>query len=157
VRVQVPFGMLHTIGRLLMKSHGVGKRGLKEIVVAGCDALENVSQSRPAVVIKGSDVGDVVLTTDQQLKWPNCPERHQGNELGIFANQTFAGRTLQFKVITQETAPPTFPVLQQRSLFLARFVGDCLVGPNLSVGMQVTGAHHLAAVFEDLDMIDVGR
>ncbi len=35
-------------------------------------------------------------------------------------------------------------------------VGDVLGGPDLAVGMGVAGAHHGAAVLEDLDVLDVG-
>ena len=35
-------------------------------------------------------------------------------------------------------------------------VGDVFGGPDLAVGMGVAGAHHGAAVFEDLDVLDVG-
>ena len=39
-------------------------------------------------------------------------------------------------------------------LLFTRLVGDGLVGPNLTVRMRIAATHHLAAVFEDLDVID---
>src|SRR5271169_384841 len=56
VRMQVPFGMMGSVRGLLVETHGVRERGFEEIVVAGCDALQHVSQRRSVRVVEGGHV-----------------------------------------------------------------------------------------------------
>ena len=47
-----------------------------------------------------------------------------------------------------------FRVLKQRPLFRRWIIRDCLISPDLTMGMWIAGAHHLAAILEDLNVID---
>src|SRR5215469_9164085 len=45
-------------------------------------------------------------------------------------------------------------IFGERRLFFSWFVGKCVIGPDLPVGMRIAASHHLATVFEDLYMVD---
>ena len=47
------------------------------------------------------------------------------------------------------------PVILLRGQLAQRLVRDVLGGPDLAVGMGIAGAHHGAAVLEDLHMVDI--
>ena len=47
-------------------------------------------------------------------------------------------------------------MLVLRGRFRRRLVGNMLGGPDLAVGMRIAGAHHGAAVLEDLHVLDIG-
>src|SRR5258708_19720650 len=45
VRMQVPLFITSPVGRLLVESHGIGERGLKQVVVTNADAPHDVAQA----------------------------------------------------------------------------------------------------------------
>ena len=47
MRMQMPLSVVISVGRLLVKSHGVRERCCEEIVVPSGDALQHVGQRMP--------------------------------------------------------------------------------------------------------------
>lgn len=64
VRVEVPLRMFAAIGRSLMKSHRVWEGSLKQIVVAGGEAFQDVRQTRALCRVQGIDIGSVTLAQE---------------------------------------------------------------------------------------------
>ena len=65
-----------------------------------------------------------------------------------------AGRFFEAEIVAEQAGAAVFGPLELGGLLLGDFVGDGVVGPDLAVRMGVAGAHHGAAVFEDLDVVD---
>src|SRR5258708_38933153 len=60
VRMQVPLFIASPVGRLLVESHGIGERGLKQVVVTNGDAAHDAAQEAslfPAELVDRSDMG----------------------------------------------------------------------------------------------------
>ena len=101
MRMQVPFRMVSSIGRLLMKAHGVRERGFEEVVVARSDALEYVGQRVAAGIVESGEVYHVISATKQNFEWPNRPERNQNDEVLVFADNSLSHHALEFKVVAK--------------------------------------------------------
>src|SRR5215469_6895327 len=101
MRVQVPFSMVASVGRLLMKAHGVWKRGFEEVVVSRGDAPEYVSQGVAAGIVVSGEVCYVVSAAKQNFEWPNRPERNQNDEMLVFADNSLCHRALEFNVVAK--------------------------------------------------------
>ena len=91
-----------------------------------------------------------------RLKRPHRPERHHRQERLVLFHHALAARLLQARVLAQQARAALFPPLQQRSLLLGDFVGQRVARPDLAVRVRIACAHHGAAVFEDLYVVDLG-
>ena len=65
-------------------------------------------------------------------------------------------RELEGEVGGEQTLVVLGEIGELRGEFECGLVGDVLGGPDLAVGMGIAGAHHGAAVLEDLDVLDLG-
>ena len=101
MRVQVPFRMVASVGRLLMKAHSVRERGFEEVVVSRGDALEDVSQRVAAGIVVSGEVCYVISAAKQNFEWPNRPERNQNDEMLVFADNSLSHRALEFNVVAK--------------------------------------------------------
>ena len=90
MRVQVPFRMVASVGRLLMKAHGVWERGFEQVVVSRGDPLEYVSQRVAAGIVVSGEVCYVISAAKQNFEWPNRPKRNQNDEMLVFADNALS-------------------------------------------------------------------
>src|SRR4029077_14839769 len=100
--VQVPFGMRLAVGRALMKTHGVGKRNLKEVVVPSGQTLECICQSIFLISRKFTERPDVPTGDYQSFKRPDGPERHQDGEVLVLKDDPLAPLFFQRQVVAKQ-------------------------------------------------------
>ena len=62
--------------------------------------------------------------------------------------------SLRSQIFAKQAARAVRPEITKRSQFLRVFVRQSLVRPDLTMRMRITGAHHLTAIFKDLNGID---
>src|SRR4051794_1070017 len=96
----------------------------------------------------------MALRQEQDFERPNRPEWYKCNEVIVFTDDTAGFLFLDSQVLTKNTATPVRPEIAKRTQFLAVLVRQGFIGPDLTMGMRITGAHHFAAIFEDLHGID---
>src|SRR5437868_15150954 len=144
--------MLLPIDLTLMESHRVRKRNSKNVVVARCEALENIRQNALGIPRQLIDSRKVLNCQNQNFKGPDSPEGNQYREEFVLANHSGSVSSLQAQVRAKHTLAASVDELEHRALLACRMVGHVLVGPDLAVRMWVAGPHHLAPVLEDLDV-----
>ena len=80
MRVKMPLGMRLPVAWALMKSHRIGERSFKEIVVANRHAPKNVGEIH---LLGGRQVVEGAQMTPaeyERFKWPERPEWHDGGK-----------------------------------------------------------------------------
>jgi len=100
-----------------------------------------------------------MAAADQQyLKGPDRPPGDQSHEVLILEDD--AGRFVFLRglfgsqVVAQQAMAGAGEMLALGRDLGDRLVGNKAAGPDLAVGMRIAGAHHRAAVLEDLHVLD---
>jgi hypothetical protein len=101
------------------------------------------------------DAGNVAARKNHGFKRPDRPVRHKREKMFVLDDSSGARIFLQPVIIAKQTQPMRIAVGQLRFLLHARNVGDGCGGPDLAMRMGVAGAHHRAAILENLHVIDV--
>ena len=112
--VEMMAGMLLAIGGALVKAHGIGKRRLKEIVVADGQAAHQFRELISFAIAELREVLDVPPAQDHGLEGPYRPVRHQRGEIVVGANNSFVARQLQLEIAAQKTRTVPLAVFAQR-------------------------------------------
>ena len=152
--MQVPLVVRRAVGGTLVNAHRVRERNLEQAVVARGGALQDVGQAVARRVRQAVNAWEVPLRDHHRFERPNGPERDHGQEAVVLFNQAFAGRLLEAGVLAQQTTGSRLAPRQLRYLLLDHFVGKRMARPDLAVRMRIAGAHHGAAIFEDLYVVD---
>src|SRR5260370_41110522 len=100
--MQVPLIVSAAVGGLLVESHGIGKSGLKQIVVTNGDAAQDVSEKIALLRAELIDRSDVALAQDERFERPNGPERHDNGKSIVLANDPHVQLQIQFNVCAQQ-------------------------------------------------------
>ena len=111
------------------------------------------SRSARASRSSGGELGQGAAVGGGQhecLKWPHGPERHHRDEVVVGLDHADPVRALGGQVVAEQAASVLGPVGALPGQLPGRLVRDALVGPDLPVRVRVAGAHHRAAVLEDL-------
>jgi len=163
VGVEMPLLVSALVRRRLVETHGVGEAGFEEIVEARGDAAKRIGQ---AVALVGRELrhGAQVAAADQQhLEGPDCPPGDEGGEVVVLEDQAATmrgvgaiggGGIFGGEIFAKEAAAGEGEVLALGFGFGCGLFGDEAGGPDLAVWMGVAGAHHRAAVLEDLHVLD---
>jgi hypothetical protein len=152
--VEVEGVVRSAVGGALVEAHGVGEGNLEETVVTGGEAAKDVGQGVALGGCELVDGGDVAIGKDERFEWPNGPEGDNDQEEIVGFDGALAGRALEAGVFAEKTrAAGGVPGLERMLLF-RDLVGDGVVGPDLAMRVGIGGAHHGAAVFENLNVID---
>ncbi len=154
--MQMPFGVGLAVRGTLVEAHRIREGNIEQLVIAGGHLLQDVCQQIAFNFGEGVDSAEVSIADDKSFKRPHRPERHQHCEAVIAANQPVADLVLEFEVLAKQAGVIRLPVQLERFLFACWFVRQCGVGPNLAMRMRIAGAHHDAAVLEDLNVIHPG-
>ena len=97
----------------------------------------------PRHLVIGLDV-EALHSDEQYNAMPNVPE----------LRAAFKGKIRHSAV--KRIAEELFPPPQQGLLLFGDFVGQRMARPDLAMRVRIAGAHHGAAVFENLHVIDLG-
>src|SRR5947209_14659363 len=100
-------------------------------------------------------MGRRIAADDKGLEGPHRPERYNGNEVIVRADDALFALDLSRQVIGEECASGACAMLREMLRLARSREGNRLLRPDLSMRMRVARAHHLALVLEDLDVIDV--
>src|SRR5207248_1725559 len=84
---------------------------------------------------------------------PNRPEWHDYAERIVLANTPFAF-LFGDSVVTEQTGMVLILVPGLRQIFLEDLVRNTLVCPNLAMRMRAACTHKIAAVFENLNIVN---
>src|SRR5271165_336262 len=155
VRVEVPLRVIRPIRWRLVKSHRVREGNTENFVVRGSDSLQHRGQR--ASLFRGElcHISEMASAAYQSLEGPYCPEGHQRNEAFVGVRQAHLLSFLQCNIVTQKAAAVGFLISMLRNqLFFWRFWNRCR-RPNLAVGVGIAGAHHGAAILENLYVSDI--
>jgi len=129
--------MRSAIGRPLMEAHGVGKADLEKIVIARGHLLENVGETATLAVSISGMAPKVLAAEDKSLKRPHRPERNDGEESIILADNALARDGFELGVVTQQATAVRFVVCQQRkSVSRCGSSGTCSVAQYLTMRMR---------------------
>ena len=144
------------VARGLVEAHGVGEAGLEEVVVAGGGLLEDVGERGLLAVSEFGQRADVALRQDEGFKGPDGPPRDNDEEVVVLANDADLFFRFDLEVVAEQAGVFLGELCLERFGLLGGLVGDVLGGPDLAVGMGIAGAHHGAAVLEDLHVVELG-
>ena len=146
------------VGGALVEAHGVGEADLEEIVVAGGDGFEDGREGGALGGGEGGEVAEVAAGKDEGLEGPGGPVGDEGDEEVVLDDDAGVGlREFGGEVVAEQAGVVLLVVRLLRGELAEGLVGDVFGGPDLAVGVRVAGAHHGAAVLEDLDVVDVGQ
>ncbi len=139
------------VERLLMESHRIRTGGLKQIVVPGGDLPKNIGQQSVLLHTHITEPGKMAPGEDHRFERPNSPEGNHGCESLILRHHPLA---LEFKseVVAEKAAPPFLQPIRLGLLFLPDFIRNPVICPDLAVRVRIACAHHLTAIFEDLNI-----
>src|SRR5712691_4270555 len=154
MRVQVPLGMIFSIRRPLMKAHGIWKRHVEYLVIAGRDLLEDIAEQIPLLLDEFVHGPQVTAAQYQDLKRPYRPKGHERSERLVLTHDPFRGIAFQRQVFAQHAAFVHLTVLLHGLLLAKGLVGQVGIGPDLAMRMRITGAHHRSAILKDLYVVD---
>src|SRR6266403_589936 len=154
VRVQMPFFVGAAVRGLLVESHRVRERRLEQIVVANGDAAQDVAEEIALFPAKLIDRSNMALAQHQRFEWPNRPERHNYSKSIVLADDAQVQLQLQLQVVAQQAGMFLRVILPERRQLPSGKVWQRSIRPNLAVRMRIARAHHLAAIFENLHVID---
>jgi hypothetical protein len=156
VEVEGPFGVGLVVRGSRVEAHGVGEGRVEDAVVAGGELLEDGGETgllRGGEGLEGRDAG---AGEDDGFEGPDGPEGDDGDPGGVFSHDAGLLLQLEGEVIGEEWGGVGGEVVLLGGELEGWLVGDVLGGPDLAVGVRVGGAHHGAAVFEDLHVTDIG-
>ncbi len=156
MRVKMPGFAIRGIKRRLMESHRVRTGGLKEIVVPGGDLPQDVGKQNVLLRSHISEPGKMPFGDYDRLKGPNSPEGNQCCETVILGHHPLA-LPFQSEVVAEQASPPFVKPVSLRMAFLPDLVGNPVIRPDLAVRVRIACAHHLAAIFEDLNISHPGH
>ena len=109
----------------------------------------------------GGEVGEaaeVATGKDEGFEGPGGPVGDEGDEEVVLDDDAgFGVGEFGGEVVAEQAGVVLVVVGLLGGEFAERLVGDVLGGPDLAVGVRVGGAHHGAAVLEDLDVVDPGE
>src|SRR5258706_390890 len=154
VRVQMPFFVGAAVGGLLVESHRVWERRLEQIVITNRDAPQDVAEEIALFPAKLIDRSNMALAQHQRLEWPNRPERNDHGKSNVLADDPEVQLQLQLQVVAQQARMFLSAIIPERRQLSTRKVWQRSIRPNLAVRMRIARAHHLAAIFENLHVID---
>ena len=114
--------------------------------------------ARPSrwAVVRSSTAGYVLFGEEEEFEGPDGPEGDERDPGFVLGDDAVALRELEGQVGGEELLVVLGVVGELGGEFEGGLVGDVFGGPDLAVGMGVAGAHHGAAVLEDLDVVDLG-
>ena len=144
------------VGGRGVKAHGIGEGRVKDAVVGAGDLLEDGGEAFALRVGESFYAGSILFGEQEKFKGPDSPEGNEGGPGVVFSDDALPVCELQSEVGGEELLLVFGEIGELSSELDGGFIGDVLGGPDLAVGMGVAGAHHGAAVFEDLDVRDVG-
>src|SRR3979490_1009875 len=107
----MPFVMGLTICRALVKTHGVRKRDLEQMIIARGQTLQSVRQRIFLIVRKFCERAKVPSRDYQGFERPDCPERYQHGEVLVFEDDSFAALSFQRQVVAKQARMPRCLVL----------------------------------------------
>src|SRR5258708_15022559 len=140
-----------------MEPHGVGKRGLEQIVVAYAQTMKDFHQRVALCRSQFIHRAQVAYAEQHDFKRPHRPERYQDNKVLVAADNSFPSFHFQSEIIAQQALAVLPMVFELRSLFFFRLVGEAGIRPYLAMGMRLASAHHWTAVLKDLHVVDPGH
>src|SRR3954469_12597586 len=97
----------------------------------------------------------MTAAANHDLEGPNCPERNYGDEAVVHPDYSSFLLDFQRRVVTEQALVVLFKITSLEGQLFFWNVRNGARGPNLAVGMRVAGTHHGAAIFEDLNMVDL--
>ena len=156
MRVQEPLDVVLAVKRSGVQAHGVGKGRVEDAIVGGGDLLEYGGEAVARAVIQRFHGADSLPGEKEQFKRPYCPEGHKRDPLVVLRNDAGLFGELQAKVGREQGFAVGGEVVALREELAGGKVGDVLGGPYLAVRVRIAGAHHGAAVLEDLHVLDLG-
>src|SRR3954451_19328788 len=127
--MKMPFGMFVPIRGRLVKAHRIREWNSEHLVVGGSDAMQHVAQSACVGRRELVHAADVASATDQNLKGPDSPKRHQGDEPVIFEEQAFMLALFHRNVVAKKASFVCLEVGALRGEFLRGLNGNGVRGP----------------------------
>src|SRR6266576_1996711 len=131
--MQVPLWMGPAIAGGLVKSHGIWKRDLEELIITSGQRLQRVRQRVFLVSGKLNKRAQVFARENQSFKRPDGPERNEHCEILVFEYDSLAAFSLHSEVVAQQARMPHCLVLALGYLFLRGLVRDTGACPDLTV------------------------
>src|SRR5215831_14709641 len=113
--------------------------------------MTEISRLIPSEVIHASDV---TAAANENLEWPHCPERNDGDEGIIFKQPPFFLALFDSDVVAQKATVMRLQISTLGRQLLSRFNRNRKRRPDLAVRVRIAGAHHGATVFKDLHVVD---
>ncbi len=156
VKVEGPLGVFEVVGGRGVEAHGVGEGCVEDAVVAGGELLEDGGEAGLLRGVEGLKRRDRLAGEDDGFEGPDGPEGDEGDPGVVGSYDALLLLPLEGEVVGEEWGGVGGEVVLLGGELEGGLVGDVLGGPDLAVGMGVTGAHHGAAVFEDLHVADIG-
>ena len=101
MRVQVPFFVAAPVRGLLVESHGIRERRLKQIVIANSDAPQDVAEEFALFGAQLIDRSEMAFAQHQRFEWPNRPERHDRRKSVVLANDAYVQLQLQLQIVAE--------------------------------------------------------
>src|SRR5258708_24987580 len=99
----------------------------------------------------------MALAEDQGFKWPDSPERHDDGKTFVLANDTHVQLQLQLQVVAKQARMFPGTILAERHELAGRKIWQRSIRPDLAVRVRIAGAQQLAAIFENLHVINPGN
>lgn len=155
VSIRMFCGVSCSLCRRLMYSHGVGKQGGEEVVVACTDTTVDVGEILPHRLCEVGDTGDALLGDDEDLEGPASPEWDDCDESIILTDDALFGFHLELDIVFEHVSALLLMILLHVFQGSLGLFGDKLGRPDLTMRVRVRATHHSAFVLKDLNMIDV--
>src|SRR6267154_6391106 len=112
--MEMPFLMRLAIRRPLMKSHGIRKLRLKQIVIANGNAPQNVRKKLRFSARQVRKRTKMSLAQNQQLKRPDRPKRHYDRKSVVRADYALPAPELQSKIVAKQARFSTLHIFLKR-------------------------------------------
>src|SRR6266436_8240504 len=93
-------------------------------------------------------------TTNEDLKRPYGPERHQSDKASVLANDSDLLLQFELSVITEQATPVRTGIVRLRHQLLGGGLGKGIRCPDLAMRVRIAGTHHRSPIFEDLHVSD---
>jgi len=151
--MEMPFGVDRAVEWGLMKSHGIGKRNVEDAVIGGNDLFQHQTELCNFRVCEFRKLSQVPAAAKQHLKWPYRPEGHNRDKRVVTENDSLLFCLFECDVVAEQTGMVAVAVAILQGEFAGRRFGDSAGRPDLAMGMGIAGAHHFAAILENLHML----
>src|ERR1700746_3173218 len=122
MRVEMPLWISLSIGGPLVEAHRIGKRGLKQIVVANRNAPQNIREEFRFAAGEILHGGKVPLAYQHRFERPYRPERSQYRKTVILTDHALAMLQLEVQIIAEQARLFRFSICPQRSQLFRRQV-----------------------------------